>query len=57
MATSSKMQKKLKAVKEPSVEYEIGEQFTPVKDKSEALDIIFRNADIKHGLAIFARTN
>ncbi|MCI0550428.1 MAG: hypothetical protein L0287_05700 [Anaerolineae bacterium] len=45
---------KKKAVKEPSLEYEIGEQFTPVKDKSAALDTIFRDSDVKHGLTLFA---
>ena len=45
---------KKKAIKEPSIEYEIGEQFTPVKDKSAALDAIFRDSDVKHGLTVFA---
>lgn len=53
MATT-KIKLKKKAVKEPSIEYEVGEQFIPVKDKSAALDAIFRDLDTKHGLTIFA---
>ncbi len=49
MATS-----KAKAVKEPSAEYEIGEQYVPVHDKNSALDAIFRDPNVKHGLALFA---
>jgi len=45
---------KKKAVKEPSIEYEVGEQFTPVKDKSAALDAIFGDSNVKHGLTAFA---
>jgi len=52
MATS-KARTKTKAVKEPSIEYEVGEQFLPVKDKTTAFDVIFRDSDIKHGLTLF----
>lgn len=52
MATS-KAKTKTKAVKEPSIEYEVGEQFLPVKDKAAAFDVIFRDSDVKHGLTLF----
>ena len=45
---------KTKTVKEPSIEYEVGEQYIPVKDKNAALDDIFRDSDVKHGLTLFA---
>jgi len=51
---SSKAKTKTRAVKEPAIEYEIGEQYVPVRDKAIALDAIFRNTDIKHGLTVFA---
>src|SRR5258706_8059257 len=53
MATA-KAKTKTKAVKEPAIEYEVGEQYMPVKDKAAALDAIFRDSDVKHGLTIFA---
>jgi len=43
-----------KAVQELPEEYEIGEQYLPVHEKSAALDAIFHDADVKHGLAMFA---
>lgn len=54
MARTTKTPKKSKAVKEASVEYEIGGDYTPVTDKKEALDAIFRSSDAKHGLTLFA---
>lgn len=41
-----------KAVKEPSAEYEIGEQFVPVHETKAALEAIFHEAD--YGLNLFA---
>ncbi len=43
-----------KAVKETGVELETNGQYLPIKDKAAALDVIFRDPDIKHGLTIFA---
>jgi type I restriction enzyme M protein len=54
MATTLKSKKKARAVKEPAVEYEVGEQFLPVKDEAAVLDVIFRDPDVKHGLTVFA---
>ena len=49
----AKAKVKTKAVKELSIEYEVGEQYLPVKDKNAALDAIFRDSDVKHGLTLF----
>lgn len=53
MATKSTLQKKSRAIKDPSVEYETGDPFMPVKDKEIALDTIFKDKDAKHGLGMF----
>lgn len=50
---TSKAKIEKKTVREPSIEYEVGEQFLPVHDKSAALDAIFRDPDVKHGLSMF----
>jgi type I restriction enzyme M protein len=51
--TPAKTKTDKQAVQEPAVEYEIGEQYLPVRDDNAALDVIFKDADVKYGLTMF----
>lgn len=55
MAKAMKTTRKSKTVKESMGDYGSGVVFNPTRDKQAALDAIFHNADIKHGLTLFAK--
>jgi len=54
--TTAKPKTRARSVKEPPSSYETtsSEQYLPVRDKPVALDAIFRDPEVKHGLGIFA---
>jgi hypothetical protein len=45
---------KSSVVKETPAEYEATGQYLPVHDKAAALDAIFKDSNVKYGLALFA---
>ncbi len=54
---TSKPKLRSRKVQEPLAHYDIPERgnYLPIHNKSDALDVIFRDSDIKHGLTLFAR--